>query len=207
MAIISTHPTVGLIKTRWRKKGARTLAERAGVIGANLWKISLEIFKHMEKEGFRFGSDRLTTTVLSEFIAFLVQLVDRAVYGRLSEGDRAALGAEVVGHLAATMANNQLDLFGPPAYGDYRKPFIDMLNLRFGEYAEFEYRGGEPSYACLRFFAARVADAMAEGDNKWVVEQMIDIEAPEMVRLVEKLVAQTVASAPRDGAEATASEA
>jgi len=33
---------------------------------------------------------------------------------------------------------------------------------------------------------------MASGDNKWVVEQMMDIEAPEMVRLVKKLVAQTV---------------
>ena len=194
MAIISSRPSLALVKTRWRKKGARSLAERAGVIGANLWKLSLEIFKHMEKEGFRFGSDRLVTGVLTEFIAFSVQLVDRAVYGRLSETDRATLLAEVVGHLAATMANNQLDLFGP---GEYRKPFIDALNARFGEYAEFEYPGGEPGYPCLRFFASSVADAMAESDNKWVVEQMMDIEAPEMVRLVRKLVEQTVAAAPR----------
>lgn len=193
MAIISSRPTVALVKTRWRKKGARSLADRAGVIGANLWKLSLEIFKHMEKEGFRFGSDRLVTSVLTEFIAFSVQLVDRAVYGKLSEPDRATLLAEVVGHLAATMANNQLDLFGP---GEYRKPFIDALNARFREYAGFEYLGGEPSYPCLRFFAATVSDVMAEGDNKWVVEQMMDIESPEMVRLVRKLVDQTVDTAP-----------
>jgi hypothetical protein len=37
-----------------------------------------------------------------------------------------------------------------------------------------------------------VSDAMASGDNKWVVEQMMDIEAPEMVRLVGKLIEQTV---------------
>ena len=103
MAIISSRPSVALIKTRWRKKGARTLADRAGVVGANVWKISLEIFKHMEKEGFRFGSDRLVTDVLAEFIAFLVQLADRAVYGKLSEADRGTLIAEVAGHLAATM--------------------------------------------------------------------------------------------------------
>ena len=65
MAIISSRPSIALIKTRWRKKGDRSLAERAGVIGANVWKISLEIFKHMEKEGFRFGSDRLVTDVLA----------------------------------------------------------------------------------------------------------------------------------------------
>jgi hypothetical protein len=146
----------------------------------------------MEKEGFRFGSDRLTTEVISEFIAFLVQLADRAVYGKLAEEERAALIGAVVRHLAATMENNQQDLFGP---GEYRKPFIDLLNARFGEYAGFEYRDGEPGYPCLRYFAGKVADAMAPGDNKWVVEQMIDIEAPEMVRLVRKLVEQAAAPA------------
>jgi 5,10-methylenetetrahydrofolate reductase len=33
---------------------------------------------------------------------------------------------------------------------------------------------------------------MASGDNKWVVEQMMDIEAPEMVRLIKRLIEQTV---------------
>lgn len=193
MAIISSRPSVALVKTRWRKKGARTVAERAGVIGTNVWKISLEIFKHMEKEGFRFGSDRLVTDVLSEFIAFLVQLADRAVYGRVGESERAALIGEVAGHLAATMENNQRDLLGP---GEYRKPFIDLLNARFAEYAGFEYAGAEPGYPCLRFFAAKVAEAMASGDNKWVVEQMMDIEAPEMVRVVGKLIEQTVEPGP-----------
>ena len=190
MAIISSRPSVVPVKTRWRKKGERTLAERAGVIGANLWRISLEIFKHMEKEGFRFGSDRMATDVIAEFVAFVVQLADRAVYGRLSEADRAALIGEVAGHLAATMENNQRDLFGP---GDYRKPFIDLLNARFEEYAGFGYAGAAPGYACVRLFAGKVSDAMASGDNKWVVEQMIDIEAPEMVRFVAKLIGQTVA--------------
>ncbi|OFZ85999.1 MAG: hypothetical protein A2W21_10240 [Betaproteobacteria bacterium RBG_16_66_20] len=192
MAIISSRPSVALIKTRWRKKGARTLADRAGVIGANVWKISLEIFKHMEKEGFRFGSDRLVTDVLAEFIAFLVQLADRAVYGKLSEADRATLIGEVAGHLAVTMENNQLDLLGP---GEYRKPFIALLNARFGEYAGFECPGGEPGYPCVRFFATKVSDAMASSDNKWVVEQIMDIEAPEMVRVIRKLVDQAANTA------------
>lgn len=189
MAIISSRPSIRLVKTRWRKKGPRSLADRAGVIGANVWKLSVEFFKHLEKEGFRFGSDRLVTNVLTEFIAFLVQLVDRTVYGKLSEADRATLLSEVVRHLAATMENNQMDLFGP---GEYRKPFIEALNARFAEYAELEYKDGEPGYECVRYFASRVSDAMAEGDNRWVVEQMMDIEAPEMVALVKKLVEQTV---------------
>lgn len=189
MAIISTRPSIALVKTRWRNKGGRSLAERAGVIGANIWKIALEIFKHMEKEGFRFGSDRLVTDVLAECIAFLVQLTDRAVYDRLNDADRATLISALAFHLAATMQNNQLDLLGP---GEYRKPFIALLNARCEDYASFEYAGEEPGPPCLLFFATKVSDAMASSDNKWVVEQVMEIEAPEMVRLVRKLVDQTV---------------
>jgi hypothetical protein len=193
MAIISTRPTIALAKTRWRTKGARTLADRAGVIGANVWKISLEIFRHMEREGFRFGSDRMATDVLCECVAFLVQLADRSVHGRLDDTDRATLIGEVARHLAATVENNQLDLFGP---GEYRKPFIDLLNARFEDYATFEYAGGDPGFSCLRYFAVKVSEAMAEGDNKWVVEQVMEIEAPEMVRAMKKLVDHTVDAAP-----------
>jgi len=193
VAIISSRPSIALAKTRWRKKGARSLPERAGVIGANVWKIATGIFKHMENDGFRFGSDRQVTVVLGEFIAFLVQIADRAVYGKLSEADRAALIGAVAAHLATTMENNQLDLLGP---GEYRKPFIDLLNARFEEYAGFEYAGGEPGYPCLRFFAAKVSETMAATDDKWVIEQMMDIEAPEMVRLMGRLVSETADSAP-----------
>ncbi len=189
MAIISTRPSIALVKTRWRNKGPRTLADRAGVIGANVWKIALEIFRHMEKEGFRFGSDRLVTDVLTEFIAFQVQLVDRSVYGRLCDADRATLIGELARHLAATMENNQFDLFGP---GEYRAPFIARLNERSGEYAGFAFVGGEPPPPCLLFLANKVADLLAAGDNKWVVEQVMDIEAPEMVRLIGRLVELTV---------------
>lgn len=194
MAIISSRPSVGLVRTRWRTKRPRTPEERAGVIGHNVWKISSEIFRHMEREGFRFGSDAMVVTVLTEFIAFLVQLVDRMVYGRLSDAERASLINAVAVHLAVTMENNQLDLFGP---GEYRKPFIDALNARFSDYAELDYQGDEPGYACLRFFATRVSEAMAAGDNKWVIEQMIDIETPEMVKLARKLVEQVAELNPR----------
>ena len=190
MAIISTRPSIGLIKTRWRnKKAPRTVEERAGVIGANIWRISVEIFKHLEKDGFRFGADRQVTAIITEFVVFLVQLTDRTVHGWSDDAGREALINAVAAHLAKTMANNQLDLLGP---GEYRAPFINTLNERCADYAQFEYVDRGPGYACLRYFAHKVADAMAESDNKWVIEQMMEIEAPEMVRLIKKLVDEVV---------------
>ena len=191
MAILSSRPSVGLIKTRWRNKKAPTLAERAGVIGANIWKIALEIYKHLEKDGFKFGSDRQVTIILTEFIAFLIQMTDRLAYGKLSDADRATLINAVSGHLATTLENNQLDLLGP---GDYRAPFIQTLNDRFEDYARFEYIARDPGFACLRYFGDKVSDAMAASDNKWVIEQMMEVEAPEMVRVIKKLVDEVVAA-------------
>lgn len=190
MAIISTRPSIGLIKTHWRnKKVPRTPDERAGVIGANIWKIALEIFKHLEKDGFRFGADRQVTAIITEFIAFLVQLTDRTVHGRRNDAERATLINAVAGHLARTMENNQLDLLGP---GDYRAPFIQTLNDRFEDYAQFDYVDRDPGYACVRYFGSKVSDAMASSDNKWVLEHMMEIEAPEMVRCIKKLVDEVV---------------
>jgi len=190
MAIISTRPSIGLIKTRWRnKKAPRTPGERAGVIGANIWKIAIEIFKHLEKDGFRFGTDRQVTAIITEFIAFLVQLTDRTVHGRSNDAERATLINAVAGHLARTMENNQLDLLGP---GDYRAPFIQTLNDRFEDYARFDYVDRDPGYACVRYFGSKVSDAMASSDNKWVLEHMMEIEAPEMVRCIKKLVDEIV---------------
>lgn len=190
MAIISTRPSIGLIKTRWRnKKAPRTADERAGVIGANIWKIAIEIFKHLEKDGFRFGTDRQVTAIITEFIAFLVQLTDRTVHGRSNDAERAMLINAVAGHLARTMENNQLDLLGP---GDYRAPFIQTLNDRFEDYAQFDYVDRDPGYACVRYFGSKVSDAMASSNNKWVLEHMMEIEAPEMVRCIRKLVDEIV---------------
>jgi len=190
MAIISSRPSAMLIKTRWRnKKGPRTLEDRASVIGANIWRIALEIYKHMEKDGFKFGSDLQVTTILTELIAFLVQLTDRLTHGHLSDTDRATLINSVAGHLATTMENNQTDLFGP---GEYKAPFIATLNARFRDYAGFEYTDKGPGYVCLRFFGEQVSDTMAASDNKWVIEQMMEIEAPEMTRLIKKLVGEAL---------------
>lgn len=190
MAIISSPPPAILIKTHWRnKKVPPTIEERAGVIGANIWKIALAIYKHLENDGFKFGSDRQVMGVFSELIVFLVQMTDRLVYRKLSDADRATLINVVASHLATTMENNQLDLLGP---GEYKAAFITVLNNRCQEYAEFGYSETAPSYACLRFFGKQVSDAMAASDNKWVAEQVMDVEAPAMISALKKLVAGTV---------------
>lgn len=174
------------MKTRFRAKGPKSVADRANVVGYNLWKIAQETVRHMEKEGFKFASDAQLVAVMTEVIAFLVQVADRTVYGQLSEEDRAtfvnALGRDLAGHAQTNLSA----ILGP---GDHSRRFIDTLNARFADYAEYDFsRASGPSYAFVRYLGDRVSAEMAQTDNKWVVEHVMEIEAPEAVKLLRKLV-------------------
>jgi hypothetical protein len=172
------------MKTRFRNKGPKTLESRANVVGYNLWKIAQEMYRRMVKDDFRFAGPRQVAGLLTETLAFLVQVADRLVYGQLSEEDRARFITALGLQLAESMQDNVTDLYGP---GDYKTPFIARLNERFGDYAEFEFRDFAPSYGFVRFYGERVAEVLG-GENKWVIEQVMDIEAPEVLKTVKRLV-------------------
>ena len=175
--------------TKWQSGKSKTIEDRAGVVGFNIWKIAKETWVRMEREGFRAGEDRQLTTVLTEMIAFLVQVSDRLVYGQISEDDRARFMNALGRHLAHTMQTNMLDLFGP---GEYAAAFIDTLNTRAAEYAEFEFVDFYPSYRFLRYLGEKISEAMAGTDNKWVIEQVIEIEAPAAMKPIKKLVGEVL---------------
>lgn len=185
MSLVTKSRLSVMLKTRWRNKEPRTLDDLAGVVGFNIWKIAQETFRHMEGEAFRFGSDAQVTQVMTELIAFLVQGTDRMVYAQMEQTKRQTFMNGLGAHLAKTMANNQTDLLGP---GAYETTFIETLNTRFSEYAEFHYGADGPSYSCLRFLGERVSEAMVVTDNRWVVEYIMDIEAPDMLKFLKKLL-------------------
>jgi hypothetical protein len=174
------------MKTRFRAKGPKTVADRANVVGYNLWKIAQEIVRHMEKEGFKFASDVQLVAVMTEVIAFLVQIADRIVYGQLSEEDRTTFVNALGRDLAEHAQTNLSAILGP---GDHARQFIDTLNARFADYAEYDFsRESGPSYAFVRYLGDRISNEMALTDNKWVVEHVMEIEAPEAIKLLRKLV-------------------
>ena len=100
------------IKTKWhrtKRKGAqtatpKTLLELASVVAFNLWKVAQEPFRRMEKEGFRFAQDVQVTGFITEFIAYLSHSVDRLLYTRVDDTERAQFMNALVQHLAQTMA-------------------------------------------------------------------------------------------------------
>ncbi|MDH5632930.1 MAG: hypothetical protein OEZ10_08035 [Gammaproteobacteria bacterium] len=188
------HQTKRVRKGRANEARKKTIEDRAGVVGFNVWKVARQTLSNMmEEEEFNFKSDEQTFGLMIEMVAFFIAIIDRMVYGQLSEEDRGKLITGAAKHLAQTIAENQLDVFGE---GDYIQPFFTTLNERFGEYATCSYENGEPGHNFKRVVARHVADVMETGENKWVLEWVMDIEVPKAVPLVKKLVASALGVNP-----------
>ncbi len=184
------------LKTRWHRskrsqrnrEGSRREKSQANLISVaaiNIWKLAKEAFTRMEKEDFRFREDTQAIDVIAEFCIFMLHIMDRMLYGKVSEEDRAALVSGVAREIAATIEDNQRELLGP---GDYRAVFIDKLNERLADYAECSFNEEGPGYDFLRYLAKNVADIMTVTDDKWVLEQVMDIEAPELAQRFQPVV-------------------
>ncbi len=177
------------VKTKWQSKGPKTYAERASVVGVTIWRVAHETGRHMEKEEFQITSDAQYTALLTEFIAFLMQVTDRIVYGQLNDADRATFINALGQHLAKTMQSNLVDFLGP---GDHIGTFIATLNERAADYAEFEFGEKGPGYGFLRYLGEKVSQVMAVTDNKWVIEQVMEIEAPDAMKTVKRVVGEVL---------------
>jgi len=185
------------LKTRWhRSKRSRrnidgsskpkTVEDLAGIIAFNIWKLAQETFRHMDKEGFTYTRDEQVMDVVTEVIAFLVQVADRMVYGHLDNEQRGRFVNEMARNLVRTMQANQEEVYGE---GDYGAPFIETLNQRSASYAECSYDDTEgPGYAFRRVLGEKVFEAMATTDNKWVIEHVMEFEVPTMLKELRRMV-------------------
>lgn len=183
------------LKTKWHRskrsernqRGSakpKTFADLSSVIAMNIWKLAKEAFTHMEKEGFRFREDSQAIGFVTEFIIYQIHIVDRMVYGKVSEEEREAFLNALAKRLAQDLAENQTDLFGE---GDYIAEFIEIMNKRFADYAECEFTDDGPDYAFTRYLGQNIADIMKLSDDKWVKEQVMDIEAPQIVEKIMRV--------------------
>lgn len=177
------------IKSTWHDSGrnrptAKTLEDSAQALAFIVWRLALEGAKELHREGFDYLSDRERVGVISEFVAFQVQVADRRAFEVLDDAARSTFINALGQRLADHVQDNLSDIAGP---GNYRKPFIDMLNERLGEYAETSFPDGEPGFDFLRLFGSRVLEVMGDSQtNRWVMDQVMSVAAPELTERLSK---------------------
>lgn len=195
------------LKSKWHRskrskrnrKGSnkpKTLSDLASVIGHNIWKLARETFIHMEKEGFRFPDDKQSIDFITEFVVFQIHITDRMMFEKVSEKERTEFINALSKHLIQTLEINQIELLGP---GDYAAQFSETMNDRFSHYAACEFTDSGPGYDFIRYLASKAADLMKISDDKWVIEQVMDIEAPNISEKIMPIIEDVLGLRLREG--------
>jgi hypothetical protein len=172
------------VKSTWNLRDReRSLSETGGALAFILWRIAQQGTLNLENEGFQTDTNAQRLDIITEFLAFLMHLVDRMTAEQLTLEQRQEFISSTARHLADTMQENRTDAQGK---GEYRQPLIDRLNERANDYAEFIFTDNEPGYAFRRYFGENVRSVMGERDNKWITDQVMDIEVPEALKPLRK---------------------
>jgi hypothetical protein len=169
------------VKNKWNDKDkVRTLEEIGSVLSFNFWKVASANVMHMENEGFQTDTHFMRLDVIAEFTAFLVHVVDRVISSKdYAAEDRQALITALALNLAKTMHDNRRDV-SDDKETDFRAEYITLMNERMNEYSNFTFEeGNQPGFQVRRCVGEHVRDVMGEKDNKWIPDQVMDIEIPE----------------------------
>jgi len=181
------------VKSSWFKGDRKkTPQEVAGVLAFIIWRISDNTLKNIRKADFDIAIGDQYFAFLSEFLIFLVMIADRMVYTQLSAEDRTEFTGALANRVAEHMADNQHEWLGKPAR-EYKDIFVDRLNQRAGEYADFHYTGVETSFSFILYLGQCIREVVDEKDKTWVVDQIMAIEVPEAVAMLEKAMTAQIA--------------
>jgi hypothetical protein len=185
------------IKSHWYQNGReKTPQQIADALAFVIWRIGDNALKDTRKANFEIEVGEQYFTFLGEFLIFLILVADRITYRQLSAEQRAMFTGTLANRVGDTFAENESRLLE----GDFstcKQGFIDRINLRSGEYAEFGYDESGPDYGFMRYLAYCIGEGMDEKDRFWITDQIISIEAPAAIQRIDKTLCDLTSTTPR----------
>lgn len=196
------------IKSHWFKPGtAHSPADQASAMAFIVFRVGRRVLERMRGADFDIDAGPPYFAFLRETLVFLIAVVDRIAALRLSPPDRIEFTTALVRHVARTLAGNEDDLLGPPAAGEpsHADAFIDVVNELVVHYADFgadpsardPVAGFQPEFAFLRYFGSRLEPTLPEKDRLWVIDQVMAVEAPEALGVVQRSMRDLYDASPR----------
>lgn len=174
------------IRNKWRTEKPRSVEEDATAAAYIVWQLGLQFAKHLHEQEFDYESDSQRVSVIREYLIFMSHVVDRLAYELLTEEERLSFMGTLVERVARHYQRNTEDVQGP---GNYRSGFLTEANNRFMQYAECDFENAEPGYTARRILAHAVQDVLGMSQtNRWIIQQVIDIDAPNAADQVRKSI-------------------
>ncbi len=186
------------VRTIWFKKdGERTPEEIASAVASTTWRVADKAVDNLGRENYDIITPARGFKLIAEFVAFLAHYCDRMAYATLSPERRISVLQAISNRLGEVMQENIIEAIGTDATRNYKAEFIDFLNRRFNDYAEFEFPDDEKaSFPALRFLSLQIREEMGDDDKTWIMDQIMDIEMPEMMGTVRKSFMGLLSDAP-----------
>ena len=171
-------------KSKWHKTQVKTIEDIGGAMAFICWRITKNHLEDLINEGFVIEKKQVFD-VIAEYLCFLIQSIDRLVFKTLNTEQRQELINKLAKQSAFYYQENKEDRIGE---GNHWKAFVNTYNQRSQDYSDYDFVNNEPDYHFLRYFAEKVKLAMTDVDEKWIVQQMIEIQAPKAFKKISQSV-------------------
>jgi hypothetical protein len=175
------------IRSRFHAGGReRTLAELASVVAMLSWKLAVESIRRMREAKFDIDLGRPYFDYVCETMAFHAHFADRVAFDQLDAARRGEFTTALAKRMAEAIEDNADMLLAVSEPGACRRRFLEVFNAAGVDYADYGCDAKGPDFGFRRAYAARVRESMPEKDRNWVYDQVMEIEAPEGVKAIQK---------------------
>jgi hypothetical protein len=194
------------LKSQWFKTDTpKTPQQAAGAMAFIVWRIAHNTLTQMRSAQFDIDIGPTYFEFMREWLVFLIQVTDRMVHARMASDERVAFTTALVQRVAEHLTENENNLLGAPTPGQdsYQGRFIDLVNELSAHYADFGHDATGPDFAFKRYLGSRIEALMPPKDRVWAVDQVMSVEAPEAVEMLQRSldgVLSTEARKPRRAA-------
>lgn len=177
------------VKTTWFREGddPRGPQEQASAFAITLWKLADKAVINLSNADYDIITPQRGFTLLAELIAYMVQIVDRMVHGRIDDEERAELIGALGVKMAEILESNIHDVMNDPDH-PYVEAILNKFNQRWKDYATFDFDPENPDFPVKRYLAGCIREVMEAHDQSWIADQIIEIEAPAFLGPIKKQV-------------------
>ena len=181
------------IRDRWpAREQSVSIEENAGALAYVCWQVALDGTKQLHAQEFNYRDDSQRVAVIIEYLVFLIHICDRISSTHLQPEDRESFIIKLTQFCAGHLHRNAEEVLGP---GDYTEGFIDTFNNRSKEFSQCKYEKAGPGYSLLRTFGAKIQQLMGyDQTNRWIMDQITEIDARNAVDQVQKSIQNILGS-------------
>ena len=190
-------PVAPRLKTHWFKvETPKSADQTASAVAFVAWRAARHLIDRTRAAGFDVDPGAPYFGFVRETLLFLLACADRMAHAGLGAEGRVPFTTALVHHVARQLHDNETDLLG--SGHDWGGLFVEQFNAVSQHYAEFGWSEPEgPDFGFVRYYGSRLEPFVPEHDRRWVIDQVMAIEAPAAFDMLRRSMEGVHSTGPR----------